>query len=187
MSRLTKRSFAASIILHCLLLFGISFDWGLVFDFALPQLPKKQAPQTIEVEMVEHNHNENKGIDGFIIDKPEEESEGKEVETVEDSEIALEKEKKKNNNDCERSFGGIGVTMSGWSYLDDITIHKVHKGYPADQAGLQAGDIIREIDGGLIRGEVGSDITLIVKRGDQKYQTTFKRGKICIGALNGKK
>lgn len=76
----------------------------------------------------------------------------------------------------EGTFGGIGVTLGSEDTSNGIVISKTLKGNGADMAGLKSNDRIVEVDGkeikgmnmedavALIRGEIGSSVTLKVER-----------------------
>lgn len=53
----------------------------------------------------------------------------------------------------------------------------VHKGYPADKAGLLAGDVLKSVE--EIRGEPGTQLVLLVVRGSKEFEVTLTREKIC--------
>jgi hypothetical protein len=80
-------------------------------------------------------------------------------------------------------FGGIGIAYG--SGLEDVPglIHKVYKGYPAELAGLQVGDIV--LNEGEIRGKPNTIVQVTVKRkesGEWFYHTktfTMIRDNIC--------
>lgn len=77
-------------------------------------------------------------------------------------------------NHANAQFGGIGVVMG---FEDGVNILSVMPGTPGEAAGLQAGDKILAVDGTPtealgreevaihIRGEVGTEVTLTIRRG----------------------
>lgn len=76
---------------------------------------------------------------------------------------------------CPDWFGGIGVTVS----LGDMqTISTVHKGYPAEKAGLLPGDVITSGFFGL-RGVPGTPVSIKVLRNGQEIVFNMVRDKIC--------
>ena len=86
--------------------------------------------------------------------------------------------------ECENDmwFGGIGIQQD-WRTGE---VEVVYPGYPAEQAGLQKGDVINFVDGtkqDRIRGEPGTIVRLDVFRPRTNEYLTFtiQRGKICIG------
>jgi carboxyl-terminal processing protease len=54
-------------------------------------------------------------------------------------------------------YGGIGSLIRKEG--DYITITEIYKGFPADQAGLKAGDVILEIDGKSIAGKSSTEVS----------------------------
>lgn len=86
-------------------------------------------------------------------------------------------------------YEGVGVTIG----RDKGNMHRifvVHEGSPAEKAGLQAGDILLKVDGkdasaftiaqlsALLRGESGSDVRVIIQRGDATLEKTVTRGRV---------
>ncbi|MGI6633426.1 MAG: S41 family peptidase [Bacillota bacterium] len=89
-------------------------------------------------------------------------------------------------------YSGIGVTIgvSG----DYVEIAKPMKGSPAEEAGLQAGDVILKVDGkaistsdeaaSLIRGPAGTDVTITLGRGTESFDVTITRREISVPATS---
>lgn len=85
-------------------------------------------------------------------------------------------------NSLNNSFSGIGAEL-GKDHAGNLTIVAPIKGFPADKAGLQAGDIISQINGqstagmtpdaavSKIRGPKGSKVTLHILRGQNEPLT----------------
>ncbi len=83
------------------------------------------------------------------------------------------------------SYSGIGVSI----IMNDegfIEVYKVFKGSPAEEAGIQIKDLIIEADGvrgfedldslvSLVRGEQGTSVDIVVKRGDKEIPMTVER------------
>lgn len=76
--------------------------------------------------------------------------------------------------DCppEMSYGGIGVMFD---YNNTITECPIS--YPAFLAGVRVGDKVMTTN--EIRGEPGTSVTIIIKRGDQLLTFNIIREKIC--------
>lgn len=95
------------------------------------------------------------------------------------------------SQDLTGSFGGIGVTISP---TDDgyVEVVKLIPGGPAENTVLQSGDVILAVDGvsiknmtqneaiTLIRGEVGTQVTLRVKHEGQEMDIALTRAIIAI-------
>jgi carboxyl-terminal processing protease len=99
-------------------------------------------------------------------------------------------------------YGGIGSLVR--SENDYTVVSEVYKGFPADQAGIKAGDILKKVDGqslkGLasdkvsekLKGEPGTPIKLTVERNGTESDYDLKREKIAIpsvpyyGMIDGK-
>jgi carboxyl-terminal processing protease len=87
-------------------------------------------------------------------------------------------------------YGGIGslVRNSG----DYIVISEVYKGFPADLAGIKAGDLLTKVDGislkgfstdkvsEKLKGNPGTDITVTIDRNGKETDYKLKREKIFI-------
>jgi carboxyl-terminal processing protease len=87
-------------------------------------------------------------------------------------------------------YGGIGsVVRGGGEY---VVISEVYKGFPADLAGIKAGDLITKVDGvslkGIssdkvsdrLKGNPGTDINVTVSRKGKETEFKMKREKIAI-------
>jgi carboxyl-terminal processing protease len=89
-------------------------------------------------------------------------------------------------------YSGIGVTIGVKG--SRVQIAPPMKGGPADEAGLQGGDIILMVDGDTIhtsdeaaariRGEAGTDVTLTIQRGEEVFDVTITRRQIVVPATN---
>lgn len=89
-------------------------------------------------------------------------------------------------------YSGIGAVVRG--YNDKLLIVEPYKGYPADLAGLKAGDEIIQIGdikvsdfkddaSELLKGAVNSEIDIIFNRQGKTKQTTIKRDEIEVDAV----
>lgn len=92
-------------------------------------------------------------------------------------------------------YGGIGamITKRG----DFVYISEPYEGFPAQKAGLRAGDKILEINGKsakgkttedvskILKGQPNTNVTLLLERAYQNktYETTFKREKVSIPSI----
>lgn len=88
------------------------------------------------------------------------------------------------------NYAGIGALLQKNSETGEVTITKVYADTPAEEAGLQAGDIIvmadeyeavdEELDEFVqhIRGEEGTDVVLTITRGDETLEITCTRASI---------
>ena len=87
-------------------------------------------------------------------------------------------------------YGGIGslVRKSG----DYVVVSEIYKGFPADLAGIKAGDLLKKVDGtslkGLstdlvsekLKGNPGTAITVTIERSGKETDYLLKREKIAI-------
>lgn len=97
------------------------------------------------------------------------------------------------------SFGGLGILV-GVNKEELLTVVRVYEDTPAAGEGIQAGDIIVEIDGrdaqgldldtaiGLMRGPVGSEINLsVIREGEaQPLEFTITRQEISVPSVEGR-
>ncbi len=87
-------------------------------------------------------------------------------------------------------FTGVGI--DGVAGPQGFRVVEVHTGYPAAEAGLRRGDVITAVDShslagrssdyaaGLIRGRVGTRVTLTVRRGTQSRKLSVMRAEITV-------
>lgn len=87
-------------------------------------------------------------------------------------------------------YGGIGSLVRGGG--EYVVISEVYKGFPADLAGIRAGDVLKKVDGvplkGLssdnvsdkLKGNPGTDITVTVERNGSETDFKMKRERIII-------
>ncbi|UGU18281.1 S41 family peptidase [Sinomicrobium kalidii] len=89
-------------------------------------------------------------------------------------------------------YSGIGAVVR--SYHDKLLIVEPYKGYPADEAGLKAGDEIVQIGdvtiadfkddaGELLKGAVNSEVEITYERQDKIHRTTLTRKEIEVDAV----
>ena len=90
------------------------------------------------------------------------------------------------------TYTGIGASVQ--TLKDKIIISEPFKGYPADKAGLKAGDEIVKIGditvadfeddaGELLKGVIGSEVELTYKRQGKMQTTMLKREKVDVKAV----
>ena len=87
-------------------------------------------------------------------------------------------------------YGGIGSLVRNNG--DYVIISEVYKGFPADLAGIKAGDLLKKVDGNSLKGfstdkvseklkgNPGTDIAITVERNGKEIDFTLKRQKIEI-------
>jgi carboxyl-terminal processing protease len=87
-------------------------------------------------------------------------------------------------------YGGIGCLVRNNG--DYAIITEVYKGFPADLAGIKAGDIVKFVDGvslkGLgtdkvsdrLKGEPGTEVKLTIERNGEESVITMKRARIAV-------
>jgi carboxyl-terminal processing protease len=87
-------------------------------------------------------------------------------------------------------YGGIGSLVRGGG--DYTTISEVYRGFPADLAGIKAGDLLKKVDGvslkgtstdkvsDKLKGNPGTDISVTIERNGKDLEYKMKREKIVI-------
>jgi carboxyl-terminal processing protease len=87
-------------------------------------------------------------------------------------------------------YGGIGSLVRGGG--EYVVVSEVYKGFPADQAGIKAGDLLKKVDGvplkGIssdkvsdkLKGNPGTEISVTVERNGKDIDYQMKREKIVI-------
>ena len=104
-------------------------------------------------------------------------------------------EYRRQSESTQGEFSGIGATIS----MNDegyLTVMEVLPGGAAEKEGLLAGDIILSIDGApyagrdlndavtLLHGEEGSELTLLLQRGDDTFEKTLIRTKVVTPSVS---
>lgn len=90
-------------------------------------------------------------------------------------------------------YGGVGASILK---IDDyVVISAPRKGYPADKAGMKAGDRILRVEGkemkgkstedvsGLLKGSPGTEVALTYGRGEKEITVTLKREEIQLKSV----
>ncbi len=87
-------------------------------------------------------------------------------------------------------YGGIGSMVRGGG--EYVVISEIYKGYPADLAGIKAGDLLKKVDGvalkGMasdkvsekLKGDPGTDISVTIERNGKEMDFKMKRERIMI-------
>jgi carboxyl-terminal processing protease len=90
-------------------------------------------------------------------------------------------------------YGGIGSLVR--SNGDYVIVSEVYKGFPADLAGIRAGDLLKKVDGislkgfttdkvsEKLKGNPGTEIAVTVERNGKDIDFTLKREKISISPV----
>jgi carboxyl-terminal processing protease len=106
-------------------------------------------------------------------------------------------EYRRQSESTQGEFSGIGATISmdedGGGYL---TVIEILPGGAAEKEGLLAGDIILSINGepyagrdlndavSLLHGEEGSELTLLLRRGEEEFEKRLTRAKIVTPSVS---
>lgn len=96
----------------------------------------------------------------------------------------------------EGDYGGIGATLSQDKVTKEVSVVEVYEGSPAARAGLERGDIVISVDGHpgtdeslddfvqRIRGEEGTSIEMVYKRGDQEKTIEITREEVIVPSVS---
>lgn len=97
------------------------------------------------------------------------------------------------------NFVGIGIYLQGNKTTGYAEVVSPMPNSPAEEAGLQKGDIILKVDGEeytadtldklatKIKGEEGTEVVLTIKRGEEVFEKTIKRRNVHINYVTGEK
>ncbi len=100
------------------------------------------------------------------------------------------------DEEIDGQFGGVGVYFENVP-ADGMYVLAVMPGHPADQAGLQAGDLIKTIDGqstvqrnrsdiaGFMRGRVGESVVVEYQHDGELKKTNIQRSIIPLTSVHG--
>ncbi len=92
--------------------------------------------------------------------------------------------------DMSGKFGGIGVMVEYNDNDESIMVNTVYPDSPAEKAGVKVGDFIHAVDGKTVdelgyhnavyyvRGEIGTDVTLTLLRGETLVTVTATRAEV---------
>ena len=101
-------------------------------------------------------------------------------------------------DDTKGNFVGIGIYMIKNTKYDKIQVLSTIKGSPAENAGIQAGDLIVSVDGveykaddmtavsNKIKGEEGTKVTVELLRGSENVKYELTRSKVKVNQVEGK-
>ncbi len=97
--------------------------------------------------------------------------------------------------DSEGTYGGLGAVLTKYADTGEVVVVTVYADSPAEEAGLQTGDIIVSVDGIVgaeieldafvqnIRGEVGTSISMIYERDGVEYEVEITRAIISVPSI----
>lgn len=93
-------------------------------------------------------------------------------------------ETKEFNEMTSGEFSGVGAILNMNKDTQEVELVKIYKGYPADKAGLKAGDVVIKVDNtdvtgmtlqevvSMIKGEKGTEVKITVIRGEGEEELT---------------
>lgn len=93
-------------------------------------------------------------------------------------------ETKEFNEMTSGEFSGLGAILNMNKDTQEVELVKIYKGYPADKAGLKAGDVVIKVDDtdvtgmtlqevvSMIKGEKGTEVKITVTRGEGEEELT---------------
>jgi hypothetical protein len=114
-----------------------------------------------------------------ILEKPADSSKDTKTKPTLKDEIALQRSKQARHlkDECPHFYGGVGLEYD-FGRTDRVT--QVVAGYPADLAGVRAGDILLNAD--ELEGAPGTPVIIKIERSGYLEFSTY-RDKICTGTL----
>lgn len=77
-------------------------------------------------------------------------------------------------------YEGVGIVTTFNGEREQVVM-EVARGYPADMAGIQPGDILLYYDQMDIAGPKGTTVTINIRRGDDVFSVVVTRDYICTG------
>jgi peptidase, S41 family len=101
-------------------------------------------------------------------------------------------------DDTMGNFVGIGIYMIKNTKYDKIQVLSTIKGSPAEETGIQSGDLIISVDGieykaddmtavsNKIKGEEGTKVTVELLRGSENVKYELTRSKVKVNQVEGK-
>ena len=96
------------------------------------------------------------------------------------------------------NLSGIGATLQKDKTTEEVSVVRVYEDSPAEKAGLQAEDVLVSADGqksadmtldefvSIVRGEAGTTVDLVYRRGDAEQKVTVTRENIQIPSVSWK-
>lgn len=132
-------------------------------------------PKSNKDDIIQKNRSDQIKI---VKEKKKKEKEDKKSKVIAKKKVP--KPKKKKEIECKYYYEGIGVWAPRNQY-GGCEIEKVFAGYPAEEMGLQVGDLVIEPPCDQIRGPEGTMLHMKIMRGSQVLNLSTKREKICEG------
>lgn len=95
------------------------------------------------------------------------------------------------------SYVGVGITITALDDGSGFETIKVHEGGPAEEAGMQAGDVVIAVEGqsvegmttddlgNLVRGREGTQVLLTIRRGSREIDLSVTRKTVNIEVATG--
>lgn len=102
------------------------------------------------------------------------------------------------NEDVEGYYYGVGAEVKYDEKFEKVSIGQVFENSPAEKAGLKTDDVLLKVDGeeitgktlsyiaGKVKGPEGTDVTLIIKRGEEEKEIKVTRGSVDTISVTGK-
>ncbi len=159
-----KRSFVASVFLHLMVLWLFSGGGPGEGESKEKIQAKENRGKSFDNRSIQDIH---RPLEITVVPPPKKSGE----------QLAYEKFQE-DLTKCEPSFGGIGISLMGVDLT--LIVLEAHKYYPAERAGIRAGDLLKGISLSEIRGEVGTPVRVEVIRDGVPLTFNLIRGKICL-------
>ncbi len=191
-SGVSKSTFLGSILLVALVGFVVGSRSSQVYAFLAPMVGIKASADTLELQLVQKTYQELKAnYDGTLDSSKLVDGAARGMVAAAGDRYTVFMDKAESEDFAKQLSGevsGIGCEIGVRS--DQPTILRAITDSPAEKAGVMAGDVIVSVNGVLvdradaaavaekIRGEAGTSVKLVVKRGDETKEITIVRAKI---------
>ena len=174
------------VIILVSILFGVLIGYIITYSRDNAVLPKSKVS-----EIVNTYHNiVNRYYEDIDEDKLADAAIKGMVDSLEDpySDFLREEDANSFNQSIDGSFVGIGAVIQFEEEYNKII--EIYDGSPSYKAGLKVGDIILQVDGKdlhnvygdevvkLIQGKIGTDVTILIRRGEEEKEFTITRDTI---------
>lgn len=184
-----------------LLLLGlVFFVFGMGYNLGMERAETKSQPEDIDFSLFWEAYNR---VNDLYVDSEKLDDEkivhgairGM-LETLDDPHTAFfdQEEAKRFLDDVSGYYEGVGMEVGKRN--GDIRVISPIAETPASRAGVKSGDVIIEIDGestnemeleeavGMMRGEEGTTVTIVVDRSGEKIEMDLKRQQIQVPSVN---
>jgi hypothetical protein len=157
-----------------------------IFLHGIPILALILLTHAFHGDGLSQHHGDPRNIKVSIIPKSVEAFQIKSLQLPVDKPVSIHSYQKAvhRNAPCRNYYGGIGILMD-WSDQTMELVKVVYEGYPAYYAGVKPGMRVSSPDGD-IKGEVGTEVNVIIRDGNSERMVRMVRDKICLDVPEAK-